>query len=66
MVGCGLLLNMLRALLPAHGAVDPLAYYLALPKLYFFKHRISFEHTLTGMLYLLAIGPPGAVHTNSC
>lgn len=59
-----LLLNLLRALLPAHGAVDPLAYHLALPKLYLLRHYLSFERTLTGalypdnigMLYLLAIG----------
>lgn len=64
LTGFGLLLNLLRALLPAHGAVDPLAYHLALPKLYLLKHHISFERTLTGalypdnvgMLYLLAIG----------
>lgn len=59
-----LLLILLRALLPAHGAVDPLAYHLALPKLYLLKHYLSFERTLSGalypdnigMLYLLAIG----------
>ena len=64
LIGLGLLLNLLRALLPAHGAVDPLAYHLALPKLYLLRHHISFERTLTGglypdnigMLYLLAIG----------
>ena len=68
LIACGLLLNMFRALLPAHGAVDPLAYHLALPKLYLLKHHISFERTLTGslypdnigMLYLLAIGLRGA------
>jgi len=68
LIGCGLLLNLLRALLPAHGAVDPLAYHLALPKIYLLKHHISFERTLTGalypdnigMLYLLAIGLRGA------
>ncbi len=52
----GLLLNLLRALLPAHGAVDPLAYHLALPKLYLLKHHISFERTLTGALYADNIG----------
>ena len=64
LTGFGLLLNLLRALLPAYGAVDPLAYHLALPKFYLLKHHISFERTLTGalypdnvgMLYLLAIG----------
>ena len=29
-----LFLNLLRALMPAHGAVDPLAYHLALPSIY--------------------------------
>lgn len=64
LVGCGLLLNLFRALMPAHGAVDPLAYHLALPKLYLLRHYISFERTLTGalypdnvgMLFLFAIG----------
>lgn len=64
LVGANLLLNLLRALLPAHGAVDPLAYHLALPKLYLLRHHLDFERTLTGalypdnvgMLYLLAIG----------
>ena len=64
LAGGGLLLNLLRALMPAHGAVDPLAYHLALPKLYLLRHHLSFERTLTGalypdhvgMLYLLAIG----------
>ena len=64
LIGLGLLLNLMRALLPAHGAVDPLAYHLALPKLYLLKQHISFERSLTGslypdnigMLYLLAIG----------
>jgi 4-amino-4-deoxy-L-arabinose transferase-like glycosyltransferase len=60
----GLVFNLIRALMPANGAVDPLAYHLALPKLYLLRHHISFERTLTGalypdnvgMLYLLAIG----------
>ena len=68
LIGFALLLNLLRALLPAHGTVDPLAYHLALPKIYLLKHHISFERTLTGalypdnvgMLYLLAIGLRGA------
>ena len=50
-IACGLLLNMFRALLPAHGAVDPLAYHLILPKLYLLKHHKSFKRTLTGSLY---------------
>jgi len=68
LIACGLLLNLLRGLLPAHGAVDPLAYHLALPKLYLLRNHLSFERTLTGalypdnigMLYLLAIGLRGA------
>ena len=64
LIGCGLVLNLFRALTPAHGAVDPLAYHLALPKLYLLRHYLSFERTLTGalyadnvgMLFLLAIG----------
>ena len=50
-IACGFLLNMFRALLPARGAVDPLAYHLALPKLYLLQHHISFKRTLTGSLY---------------
>ena len=50
-IACGFLLNMFRALLPAHGAVDPLAYHLTLPKLYLLKHHKSFKRTLTGSLY---------------
>jgi 4-amino-4-deoxy-L-arabinose transferase-like glycosyltransferase len=68
LVGLGLLFNLARALEPAHGAVDPLAYHLALPKIYLQKHYLSFERTLTGalypdnigMLYALAIGLHGA------
>jgi 4-amino-4-deoxy-L-arabinose transferase-like glycosyltransferase len=60
----GLAFHLIRALMPANGAVDPLAYHLALPKLYLIRHHLSFERTLTGalypdnvgMLYLLAIG----------
>lgn len=60
----GLFLGAIRALQPAVGAVDPLAYHFALPKLYLIKHYLSFERTLTGalypdnigMLYMLAIG----------
>ena len=62
------LLGLCRALMPAHGAVDPLAYHLALPAIYLSKHYLSFERTLTGalypdnvgMLYLLALGVRGA------
>lgn len=65
----GFFLNLLRALTPAYGAVDPLAYHLALPAIYLKKHYLSFEPTLTGalypdnigMLYTLAIGMRGAI-----
>ncbi len=67
-VGLALALNLLRALMPPHGAVDPLAYHLALPNIYLIKHYLSFEQTLTGslypdnigMLYTAAIGLRGA------
>ncbi len=69
LITIGLALNLLRALMPAHGAVDPLAYHLALPKIYLLRHYLSFERTLTGalypdnigMLYLLAIALRGAI-----
>ncbi len=65
----GFCFNLLRALTPAYGAVDPLAYHLALPALYLKKHLLSFEPTITGtlypdnigMLYTLAIGLRGAI-----
>ncbi len=65
----GFSFNLLRALTPAYGAVDPLAYHLALPALYLKKHYLSFEPTITGtmypdsigMLYTLAVGLRGAV-----
>ena len=41
----------LRALAPPHGATDPLAYQLALPKIYLLKNYLSFEPTITGALY---------------
>ena len=56
LVGLGILFNLTRALTPAHGAVDPLAYHLALPKIYLQKHALSFEPTLTGALYPSNIG----------
>ena len=56
LVGVVLGLNLLRALMPAHGAVDPLAYHLALPSIYLAKHQLSFEQTLTGTLYPDNIG----------
>ncbi len=39
----GVLFQLFRALAPPHGATDPLAYQLALPKLYLVKHFLSFE-----------------------
>ena len=49
----GLVLSMgaVRALAPPHGMPDPLAYQMALPKLYLLKHALSFEPTITGALY---------------
>jgi hypothetical protein len=47
----GMLLNLVRALAPPHGATDPLAYQLALPKIFLANHGLSFEPTLTGALY---------------
>ena len=52
----GLSFNAIRSLLPAYGAVDPLAYHLALPSIYLQKHYLSFERTLTGALYPDNIG----------
>lgn len=68
-VGLLALLSLARALTPAHGAVDPLAYHLALPKIYLKKHYLSFEPTITGalypsnigMLFALGIGLRGAI-----
>lgn len=48
--------SLLRALMPPYGAVDPLAYHLALPNIYLSKHYLSFERTLTGALYADNIG----------
>ena len=69
LVGLGLLLTLARALTPVHGAVDPLAYHLALPKIFLNNHALTFEPTLTGalypsnvgMLFTLGIGLRGAV-----
>ncbi len=55
-VGIGVLLNLLRALTPVYGAVDPLAYHLALPKIYLQQHGLSFEPTINGALYPSNIG----------
>lgn len=68
-VTAGLLINLTRALTPAHGAVDPLAYHLALPKIFLKKHFLSFEPSITGalypsnisMLFALGIGLRGAI-----
>tara|TARA_Y100001960_G_scaffold194532_1_gene203635 strand:- start:564 stop:2453 length:1890 start_codon:yes stop_codon:yes gene_type:complete len=49
--GAGLALGLIRALAPSSGATDPLAYQLALPKIYVLKHFLSFERTITGALY---------------
>jgi 4-amino-4-deoxy-L-arabinose transferase-like glycosyltransferase len=56
LIGLALALNLLRALMPPHGAVDPLAYHLALPSIYLSKHYLSFERTITGTLYPDNIG----------
>jgi hypothetical protein len=56
LIGVALALNLLRALMPPHGAVDPLAYHLALPSIYLSKHYLSFERTITGTLYPDNIG----------
>jgi hypothetical protein len=44
-------LHLVRALAPPHGATDPLAYQLALPRLYLIAHHLGFEPTITGALY---------------
>ena len=54
--GMALAFSLLRALMPPYGAVDPLAYHLALPNIYLGKHYLSFERTLTGALYADNIG----------
>ncbi|MDA0338148.1 MAG: glycosyltransferase family 39 protein, partial [bacterium] len=51
-----LLLILIRALAPPHGATDPLAYQLALPRLYLLHHSLSFEPTITGALYTANMG----------
>ena len=48
---CSMFFSLIRALTPVHGPTDPLAYHLALPKIYLAKHYLSFERTLTGSLY---------------
>ena len=49
-------LSVTRALAPPHGATDPLAYQLALPKIFLLKHHLSFEPTITGALYPSFVG----------
>ena len=51
LVGAGLLLGLIRALAPPHGSTDPLAYQLALPKIFLKKHFLSYEPTITGAMY---------------
>ncbi|MBT6630145.1 MAG: hypothetical protein HOB49_24235, partial [Gemmatimonadetes bacterium] len=46
-----LVLGGVRAMAPTHGATDPLAYQLALPRIYLQSHFLSFEQTITGALY---------------
>ena len=46
-----MMLNWVRAIVPVHGATDPLAYHLALPKIYLRAHTLSFEPTVNGALY---------------
>jgi 4-amino-4-deoxy-L-arabinose transferase-like glycosyltransferase len=50
------LLNLVRALAPPHGATDPLAYQLALPKLYLAEGELGFHPTITGSLYPSNLG----------
>ncbi len=50
------LFGVMRSLAPPHGATDPLAYQLALPKIFLLKHYLSFEPTITGALYPSFIG----------
>lgn len=45
------LLQLIRALAPPHGATDPLAYQLGLPQLYLMSHKLDFNATVTGALY---------------
>ena len=51
LMGLGMLFNLVRALAPPHGYTDPLAYQLALPKIYLLEHHLSFEPTINGTLY---------------
>ena len=51
-----MLLNCVQAMVPPHGATDPLAYHLALPKAFLRAHMLSFEPTINGALYPNNIG----------
>ncbi|MEW6755478.1 MAG: hypothetical protein AB1505_31550 [Candidatus Latescibacterota bacterium] len=51
LTAAAVLLLLVRALAPPHGATDPLAYQMALPKTFLRKHYLSFEPTVTGALY---------------
>ncbi len=42
---------LVRALAPPHGATDPLAYQLALPRIYLANGYLSFERSINGALY---------------
>ena len=69
LIAVGVAIDLTRALTPAYGAVDPLAYHLALPKIYLKRHFLSFEPSITGtlypsnttMLFTLGIGLRGAI-----
>lgn len=56
LAGLGLVFQLVRALAPPHGATDPLAYQLALPRIYLAHHGLSFEPTITGSLYPTNMG----------
>jgi hypothetical protein len=56
LTAAGMGLGLIRALAPPHGATDPLAYQLALPKIFLHKHYLSFEPTITGALYPTNMG----------
>ncbi len=47
--------GLIRALAPPFGATDPLAYQLALPRIFLDRHLLSFEPTVTGALYPAAM-----------
>ena len=52
----GMGLTLIRALTPPYGATDPLAYQMALPKIFLRNHYLSFESTITGSLYPTNMG----------